>query len=160
MELWECNYTKLIGTTTQKIFQADFKVFDSYITVSNPSGDIRAESNITITKDLNLNGATLDMDDRILNVQGWLTNGYINRAILYNGYLTNIISMDNLRITGKVTLDDNNIFNNLLVVEDTLQNNSYGGGTKHYVVQAGNIVNNGVITDMDGDDKLILQMYR
>ena len=155
--IWNCNYTNLIGTSAQKIYQADNRFFDSYITVSNPSGDIRAESNITITKDLNLNGATLDMDDRILNIQGWLTNGHINRAILNNGYLNNITSIDDLRITGKVTLDDNNIFDNLLVVEDTLQNNSYGGGTKHYLVQAANIVNNGVITDMDGDDKLILQ---
>ena len=155
--IWKCNYTNLIGTSAQKIFQADNRFFDSYITFYNPSGDIRAETNITITKDLNLNGATLDMDDRILNIQGWLTNGHINRAILHNGYLNNVTSMDNLRITGKVTLDDNNIFNNLLVVEDTLQNNSYGGGTKHYIVQAGNVVNNGVIKDLDADDKLILQ---
>lgn len=155
--IWECNYTKLIGTGTQKIFHADYKIFDSYFTVSNTSGDIRAQSNISITKDLNLNGATLDMDDRILNVQGWLTNGYINRAILHNGYLTGITSLDNVRITGTVTLDINNIFQNLLTVEDTLQNNSYGGGTYHYVLQAGNVVNNGVIKDIDGDDRLIIQ---
>lgn len=154
---WKCNFTNLTGTSYQRIYQGTGKYFDSYLTFSNPSGDIRALTDITVTKDINLGGCILDMDDHTLNIQGWLSNGFLKRAYLNNGFLSNITSLDSIHIKGKVTLDNGNLFKDLLVVDDTLQNNVYGAGTYHFSLLAENIVNNGVIKDSDSDDRLIIR---
>lgn len=156
---WECNFTTLIGEQPQSIFQGDDKLFDGYLTDLNPSSGILAQSNITITKDFGLNGATLEMDNHTLTLGRWLTNGNINNCVLYNGFLQNINSLNNLTITGKVTVDDNNIFQGSVVVDDTLQSNEHGGGSKVFTLPInGDFTNYGVIKNINSGDRLSLEI--
>ena len=68
--IWECNYVSLIGTETQYIFQNLYKQFDSYFVDLNATSKVQAQSNITITKNFDLNGATLEMEDYLLSING------------------------------------------------------------------------------------------
>jgi hypothetical protein len=125
----------------------------------NPVSKVQASSNISITKDFNLNGTTLEMDGLTLNIDGWLYNGFINNTTLHNGYLQNINSLGNLVIEGLVTAETNNVFQNSVVVNDTLQSKEYGGGSIVYTVKIeGNVRNNGVIKNYSADDQLALQI--
>jgi len=54
-------------------------------------------------------------------MSGWLYNGYINNTILHGGYLQNLTCLDNLTIEGVVNCDTGNIFQNSVIVNDTLQ---------------------------------------
>ena len=156
---WDCNYTTLIGNSTQSIYQADNKQFDTYYTVLNSSDIITALSDITITKDFNLNGSILDMQDNVLAINGWLYNGTITNTKLQNGFLQNINSLNTLRITGKVSVDIGNVFQNTVIVEDTLQSNEYGGGSTVFTLPIlGDITNYGVIKNINNGDMLSLEV--
>ena len=156
---WNCNFVNFTGTETQYVSQASGKQFDCYFTDLNPASKIQALSNITIVKDFNLNGTTLEMDGLTLTIKGWLQNGFIKNATLHNGFIQNLTSLDNLVIEGLVTAETNNIFQNSVVVNDTLQSKEYGGGSIIYTVKVeGNIRNNGVIRNYSADDQLALQI--
>jgi hypothetical protein len=158
-DLWTCNFVNLIGTGTQYITQSAGKQFDSFFADLNPASKVQALSDITITKDFNLNGTTLEMDGHTFTINGWLYNGFINNAKLHDGYLQNIISLDNLTIGGVVTVETNNVFKNSVVVNDTLQSKEYGGGSSVYTVKVdGNIENNGVIRSYSPDDQLAIEI--
>lgn len=157
--VWENNFTNLVGTTNQFISSDSTKIFDCYFTSLKPGGNILATSNLTITKDFNLNGNTLDMQDHKLTISGWLYNGTISNTILHNGFLQNIISINNLIITGTVTVDDGNVVQNTIIIEDTLQSNEYGGGSKYFILPVnGEIINHGVIKNINSGDMLSLEL--
>jgi hypothetical protein len=157
--IWECNYVSLIGTETQYIFQNLYKQFDSYFVDLNATSKVQAQSNITITKDFDLNGATLEMEDYSLSIDGWLHDGIINNTNLHNGFLQNITSIDDLVIEGTVTIDDNNLFQGSVVIDDTLQSNEYGGGSKVFTLPVnGDITNYGVIKNINSGDRLSLEI--
>jgi len=157
--IWECNYVSLIGTETQYIFQNLYKQFDSYFVDLNATSKVQAQSNITITKNFDLNGATLEMEDYLLSINGWLYDGIINNASLRNGYLQNITSTGDLVIEGTVTIDNNNIFQGALVIDDTLQSNEYGAGSTVFSLPVnGDITNYGVIKNINSGDVLSLEI--
>ncbi len=158
--IWECNFTTLIGNGTQTIYQSDGKMFDGYLTYLGSANELNAQSNITITKDFGLNNVTLQMNNHTLNVHRWLTNGKINNCVLYNGYLQNINSLNNLIITGTVTVDNNNVFHGSVILQDTLQSNEYGGGSTVFTLPIiGDITNYGVIKNINDGDMLSLEVY-
>lgn len=157
---WNCNYTTFIGSQTQYVYQSDGKYFDTFLSDINASSTIVAQSDITVTKDINLNGATLDMANHTLQLGGWLINGNLSNSILYNGSLQNITTLNSLTIKGKVTVDDGNIFQNSIVVDDTLQSNDYGGGSKYFLLGImGDLTNNGMIQNINSGDMLSLEIY-
>jgi len=156
---WTCNFVNLLGTATQYILQSPGKLFDSYFADLDASSKVQALSDITINRDFNLNGTTLEMEGATLKINGWLYNGTINKAKLHNGYLQNLISSDNLIIEGVVTVENNNLFKNSVIVTDTLQSQEYGGGSIAYTLKVeGNIRNNGVIKNISPDDQLSLEI--
>jgi len=156
--LWTCNFVNLIGTGTQYITQGVGKQFDSFFTDANAASKVQALSDITITKDFNLNGTTLEMDGHTLAVKGWLHNGFINNTKLHDGYLQNLTSLGNLIVEGLVTVETNNVFKNYVVVNDTLQSKEYGSGSITYILKVdGNIENNGVIRSYSPDDQLAVE---
>jgi hypothetical protein len=156
---WTCNYVNLIGTGTQYISQSSGKKFDSFFTDLNPASKVQALSDITIAKDFNLNGTTVEMDGHTLSIKGWLQNGFITNTKLHDGYLKNLTSINNLVIEGLVTVETNNVFQNSVVVNDTLQSNEYGGGSITYTLKIeGNIENNGVIRSYSPDDQLAVEI--
>lgn len=156
---WTCNFVNLIGNGIQYISQSPGKKFDSNFTDLDPTGKVQALSDITIARDFNLNGTSLEMDGFKLTMGGWLYNGYINNTILKNGFLQNITSQDNLTIEGLVTAESGNKFLKSVVVNDTLQSKDYGGGSIVYTIKVdGNIQNNGVIRNIANDDQLSLEI--
>jgi hypothetical protein len=156
---WTCNFVNLIGTETQYIYQSPGKLFDSYFTDLDASSKVQALSDITIKRDFNLNGTTLEMEGATLKINGWLYNGFINNTKLHNGYLQSITSLDNLVIEGLVTIESNNLFNNSVIVNDTLQSKEYSGGSTTYVLKVdGDIQNNGVIRNISPDDQLTIEI--
>jgi len=158
--IWTCNLVSLTGTATQLIFQSPGKLFDCSFADLNAASKVQALSNITITKDFNLNSATLEMEGATLTIYGWLNNGFINNTILHNGFLHHVTSLDNLTIKGIVTVESNNIFQKSVVVTDTLQSKEYGGGSTVYTLTIdGNIQNNGVIRNISPDDQLALEIW-
>jgi hypothetical protein len=157
--IWECNFTTLIGNTTQTIYQSDSKKFDGYLTYLGSAPELISQSDLTVTKDLGLNNVTLQMNNHKLNVYRWLTNGKINNCVLYNGSLQNINALNNLTITGTVTVDINNVFQGSVIVQDTLQSNEYGGGSTVFTLLInGDITNNGLIKNIYSDDMLSLEV--
>ena len=157
--VWGCNYTTFIGLQSQYIFQANGKYFDSFLNDYDPSSSIIAQSDITVSKDINLNGTMLDMANHVLKINSWLKNGNVSNCILQNGFLQNINSINTLKIRGKVTVDDGNTFQNTIIVEDTLQSNEYGGGSKYFMLSVlGDITNNGVIQNINQDDMLSMEL--
>ncbi len=158
--IWKCNYTTLIGAQPQYVLQTEDKYFDSFLSDENSSSSVIAQSNITVTKDINLNGAVLDMANHTLYLNGWLKNGNLANCILHNGFLQNINSLNSLIITGKVTVDNGNSFQNTVIIEDTLQSNEYGGGSTYFTLPIlGDITNNGVIQNINSGDMLSLEIY-
>jgi len=157
--LWTCNSVNLSGKTTQYIYQSPGKQFDCSFADLNASSKAQALSNITIIKDFNLNGSTLEMEGATLTINGWLYNGFINNTILHNGFLQNITSRDNLIIEGLVTVETGNVVQKSVVVNDTLQSKEYGGGSIVYTLKIeGNIQNNGIIKNNSPDDQLSLEI--
>ena len=157
--IWECNFTTLIGNATQTIYQSAGKMFDGYLTYLGSATELIAQSDITVTKDLGLNNVTLQMNNYKLNVHRWLTNGKINNCVLYNGSLQNINSLNNLAITGTVTVDNGNVFQGSVIVQDTLQSNEYGGGSTVFpLLIDGDITNNGLIKNINSGDMLSLEV--
>ena len=68
--------------------------------------------------------------------------------------------MNSLIITGKVTVDNGNSFQNTVIIEDTLQSNEYGGGSTYFTLPIlGDITNNGVIQNINSGDMLSLEIY-
>lgn len=158
--VWTCNFVNLIGTDTQFISQNPGKQFDSYFSDLNANSKVQALSDITITKDFNLNGATLEMEGHTLTINGWLHNGFTNNTKLHNGYLQNLTSLDNLIIEGLVTVESNNVFQNSVIIKDTLQSKEYGGGSTIYTLLIdGDITNHGVIQNINSGDMLSLEIY-
>ena len=157
--IWECNFTTLIGNATQTIYQSAGKMFDGYLTYLGSATELIAQSDITVTKDLGLNNVTLQMNNYKLNVHRWLTNGKINNCVLYNGRLQNINSLNNLAITGTVTVDNGNVFQGSVIVQDTLQSNEYGGGSTVFpLLIDSDITNNGLIKNINSGDMLSLEV--
>lgn len=158
--IWGCNYTTFIGSEPQYVYQSNGKYFDCFINDINSASSIIAQSDITVTKDINLNGALLDMDSHTLKLSTNLKNGIISNCTLQNGTLQNINSINTLKIRGKVTINDGNCFQNTVIVEDTLQSAEYRGGSKVFILQIkGDITNNGVIRDNNPGDKLSLEIF-
>jgi hypothetical protein len=157
--IWSCNAVNLSGSSVQNIMQDQGKQFDCQLSDLDAGSKVHALSDITITKDFNLNSSTLEMEGHKLTIGGWLYNGFINNTRLHNGYLQNITSLDNLILEGLVTVETGNIFQKSVVVNDTLQSKEYGGGSINYTLKIdGNIQNNGVIRNISPDDQLSLEI--
>lgn len=154
---WTNNFVSFIGPETQYIEQSEGMFFESNFTDLNASSPVLMNSHITITKDIDLNQSTLEGQGYSLFLTSWLKDGFIHDITLHSGYLQNIQSSGNLFITGNVTADNGNIFNNLVTVTDTLQSNEYGGGSTTFdLIIGGDITNNGVIQNINSGDKLKL----
>jgi hypothetical protein len=157
--VWTCNFVTLIGAEKQYIFQQTDKKFDSYFSDFIGATEIEAQSDITITKDFDLNGATLRMEGHTLAIDGWLKDGFVSNTQLKNGYLQDLTSIDNLTTYGTVTVDENNDFQGTAVINGTLQSNDYGAGSHIYkLLIDGDITNNGTITNINNGDVLSLEV--
>ncbi|MDY0103245.1 MAG: T9SS type A sorting domain-containing protein [Lentimicrobium sp.] len=148
--IWTCNYVNLIGTETQYIEQSPGKQFVSNFYDLDASSDIVANTDITITKDIALNGSTINMQGYMLTLTSWLSGGNIENAKLHGGYLNSVTATGSITIYGTVTIDNGNHFNCPVTVEDTLRSNTYGGGACYFDLMIdGGITNNGVIKNYD-----------
>ena len=146
---WSCNFVTLSGSQTQNISQSPGKSFVSDFFDADSTSAIEAQSDIEILQNFNLNRSLLQMNGHTLSMASRLTNGYITNAKLAGATLQNITSLDSLTITGKVSCEDDVIFQNNIVVEDTLQSEIYGGGVIYYdLLVQGDITNNGVIRNI------------
>lgn len=153
--IWTCSYVSFVGEQLQQIEQSQGVLFNSDFSDLNDAYHVEAMSDIEIQGDYNLNNSLLEMNDHRLKISGWLHNGSVQNIILENGFLQNLTSNDNLTIEGKVSCDNGNIFENIVVVADTLQSNEYGGGSKYFDLYInGEIINNGVIQNYNDGDKL------
>lgn len=148
---WTCNYVNFIGTQTQYIEQSPGTQFVSNFYDLDASSDIVANTDLTITQDITLNGSVLNMQGKMLNLTSWLSGGTIENTKLHNGYLNSATATGLITIYGTVTIDDDNHFNCPVVVEDTLRSNTYGGGAHYFdLVIDGDLTNNGIIRNWDG----------
>jgi hypothetical protein len=156
---WSCSYVSLIGTETQTITQSQGTKFVSNFNDLGASSDVVAESNLHISLDFDLNGATLDMQNYKLEMEGWLYDGFIHNGTLRGGYLQNLTSTGYLITEGLVTCDVGNVFQSELIVNDSLQSNIYGGGSIHFdLFVDGDVTNNGLIRNVLPDDMLRLNI--
>ncbi|KAF5057472.1 hypothetical protein DSECCO2_356450 [anaerobic digester metagenome] len=152
---WTCGFVTFIGNNDQYI---EGNPFESNFTDLDPQSKICLNSDIQCLGNFELKGATLDGFGHALYLTGWLYDGYIHNIGLDRAILRTIESIDNLTITGKVTVDDNNLFRNKVTVNDTLQANTFGGGTKYFDLQIdGDITNYGWVLN-DIDDRLRLKI--
>ncbi len=156
--IWENSITNFTGSKTQYIAQTEDMYFQRSFADLDSSSSVAANTDITILGDYSLNRSHLIMNDHQLNLSGWLYNGLLENAVLNNGHLQNITSLNTLEIKGKVVVDNGNNFEGSITITDTLQNNVYGGGSYNYNLQVnGDIVNNGIIKDDNPfGDRLIL----
>ena len=155
---WENSITNFTGSTTQYISQENNKYFKRNFADLDSLSNVVANTDVTILGDFNLNRSHFDLNNNQLNISGWLYNGFLENAILNNGFLQDMTTLNSLEVKGKVVVDNGNILEGDITVTDTLQNNVYGGGSYNYNLQVnGNVINNGIIKDDNpSDDRLIL----
>ncbi len=147
---WTNNYVNFIGTEPQYIEQSPDTKFVSNFYDLNAASAIVANSDITITQDVDLNGSLLDMQNQTLTMSTWLVDGTIKNTDLHGGYIQSVTAIENLTIHGTVTVDDFNAFQCPVIVTDTLRSNTYGGGSKYFDLTIdGAITNNGHILNYD-----------
>jgi len=141
------NYTTIFtGDGNQTIDQASGTNYGCDFESQKSQGDLVAINNLNILGNFNLNSSKLMMGGHSLFAQNWIYNGILDNSTLHGGILQSLTCTGNLIVDGKVTLDDNNIMNCNLTVNDTLQCNTYGGGSKFYDVTIdGSVSNFGVI---------------
>lgn len=154
---WTNNYVTFTGTSGQHIEQDEGLFFETNFTDLHSSSPVILNSDVTITKNIDLNQATIEGQGHTLMLQNWLCDGFIHDITLSGGLLQNIQSSGNLFISGKVTIENGNTFNNMVTVNDTLQSIEYGGGSTTFdLVIGGDITNNGVIQNINSGDMLKL----
>jgi len=100
---WTCNYVNFVGEGHQYISQSPGTFFESNFYDLNAEGNTFATTDITITKDVDLNGAILDMQGHNLTMTTWLKDGYLNNAQLTGGYLSSLTATTGLSVFGKVS---------------------------------------------------------
>jgi hypothetical protein len=154
---WTCNYVNLTGTEPQHISQSPGTKFVSNFYDLDISGEIIADTDLEITKDIFLNGSRFDMQGHILTLSSWMYNGFLKNAILRGGYLQSVTATESLLIRGLVIIDQYNAFDCPVFVEDTLRSNYYGGGACLFDLPiSGNLINHGVIENYDSNRMLRL----
>jgi hypothetical protein len=98
------------------------------------------------------------MEGHKLFMGGWLHNGSLDKAELHGGFLQNLDCTNDITMYKTITVDDNVLFRGMVVVNDTLIPNLYGGGAKIYDLDIeGNLINHGII--MDNYFGEMLQIY-
>ncbi|MBN2174376.1 MAG: hypothetical protein JW731_09600 [Bacteroidales bacterium] len=143
---WSCNHVSFTGSENQYIEQTTGKYFESNFYDLDAASEIIANSNITVTQEIQMNGSVLDMQEHTLNLTSWIKNGVLKNANLHGGYLLSVNAADFLNLFGMVTVDDYNVFQCPVIVYDTLRCNTYGGGSYYYELQIdGSLTNNGCI---------------
>jgi hypothetical protein len=156
---WTCNFVNFIGTETQFLEQGPGKQFESNFYDLDASSAIVANSDISNTQNIDLNGSLLEMQGYRLTMAAWLTDGSVNNAVINGGYLQSLTVMEMLTLQGTVVVDNFVVFDCPVHVAGTLKSNAYGGGDYDYdLVVVNNIINNGVITNYDSGDRLRLHV--
>ncbi len=144
--VWANYATIFTGDLNQTMDQASGTNYACDFESQKGLGDLIALNDIAISGDMNLNSSKLRMNGHVLNLRGWIYNGFLDDVIMHGGYMQNLSVSGNLVINGTVSLDDNVYLVCNVKVNDTLQCNTYGGGTKFYDVYVeGSLSNYGVI---------------
>ncbi len=152
---WIHDETILNGSEDQVLQQGANNFFSGNFGNQDSTNNLIAATDLTFTGDLNLGRTTLEMQDHTLDMSGWLFNGNINNTVLRGGYLQNLTSLDNLTLEGKVTSDEGNLFLNTVRINDTLQSNDYGQGSKVFELNIdGDLTNYGTIMNINAGDML------
>lgn len=155
---WSCYYLKFTATDNQSLTQAENCVFQSRFYVLNPANTLLALSPITNTQTIALQGATLDMQGFELKLHNEISGGQLKNAVLHGGYIHNITAIENLVIKDKVSVREGNEIHCPLTITDTLQCDTYGGGTwDYYMIILNSVTNNGVIQSF-GSGRLNLKI--
>lgn len=144
---WAPNQTTFSGTSDQIIKQSAGKSFQGYFLTTDSLGQIVLGSDVTFS------GNKWDMTKSKIQTNGFnlttlnyqLTNGTIvsnNNLTLRNTGIAAMTLNGNYQIGGRVGVQGDNIFNGIVTVLDTL-NNQYGFSPSLTV--NGKIINNGTI---------------
>lgn len=156
---WTCMHVNFIGDQDQYISQSEGAFFESNFYDLEPQSKIIAQTDITITQNIGLNSSTLDMQQNMLALTGWLMDGTLENGMLHGGFLNNVTAVTAIHIYGVVTVDNDNVFDCQVDIQDTLRSNEYGGGSTWFdLVVNGNFNNYGVIKDYNSGDKLRLYL--
>ncbi len=156
---WTCMHVNFVGSQEQQVSQGAGCCFRSHFYDLDPQSDIIAQSDISVGQNIYLDGAVLNMQGYVLELAGWLTDGTLKNAALKNGFLNSVTAVDGLQILGEVSADDNNVFDCNIEVIDTLQCNTYGGGSRFFDLTVnGNITNQGMIRNVNTGDRLRLHL--
>jgi hypothetical protein len=154
---WASYTTYLEGDADQHISQSNEQAFGGDFEIQKVNGNAIADSDLRFLGNVNLNGSTLKMEGYTIYMNHFLYNGILDQAVLHGGLLQSINATSKLDIKGTVKLDDYDTINCPLTVYDTLQSNTYGGGSKYYDVTINNSVTNfGVIQSWGSG---ILRLY-
>ncbi len=156
---WTCNYVNFIGTETQYIEQSPEKQFESNFYDLDGSSAIVANSDISNTQSIDLNGSLLEMQGYRLTLAAWLMDGSVNNAVINGGFLQSLTITEMLTLQGTVVVDNFVVFDCPVHVVGTLKSNSYGGGDYDYdLAILSNIINNGIITNHTSGNRLRLHV--
>jgi hypothetical protein len=156
---WTCNYVNFIGTETQYIEQSPGTQFESNFYDLDAYSAIVANSDISNTQSIDLNGSLLEMQGYRLTMAAWLLDGSVNNAVINGGFLQSLTITEMLTLQGTVVVDDFVIFDCPVFVEGTLKCNSYGGGDYDFdLAIPNNITNNGIITNHTSGNRLRLHV--
>lgn len=155
--IWEPAETILNGTEHQTITSSEGETFGGKFIDSESMSMILAGSDLAFTGNFDLNGSSLMMGNKRLKMRGTLSNGTLDEAKLEGGCLNNVSSTTQLTLEGAVIIDDSNTIHCPLIINDTMQSNTYGWGAKYYDLPVyGNVRNFGVIRDFGSG---MLRMY-
>ncbi len=146
--MWEPAETILNGTGHQTITLLEGKTFGGEFIDSEIMSTNFAGSDLAFTGNFNLNGNSLVMGNKELKMDGTLWNGTLDEAKLKGGCLNNVSSTTQLTLEGTVSIDDLNTILCPVIINDTMQSNTFGGGSKYFDLPIyGNVTNFGLIRD-------------
>jgi hypothetical protein len=154
---WLHSATVLNGSAEQVLEQTETTSFGGDFSSSDAMSNITGNSDLTFTGSFDLNGSTFVMNSNLLTVMGTFSDGNIDNAHLAGGIISSISSLGNLTIEGTVSCDDGNTFSGVTTVTGILQSIEYGGGAGTFEVEVnGDLINNGIIRNINSGDRLIL----
>jgi hypothetical protein len=145
--IWRPQQTKLAGNTDQHLKQAAGKSFQGYFLTTDTLGQIYLDSPVTFSDN------TWDMSKSKIRTNGFnmttvnyrMNNGTIisnDQLNLDNSMIGDMLFFGNYRISKKLKVLSGNVFNGIVTILDTLQNEPY---YTSFLTVNGKLINNGTI---------------
>ncbi len=158
--IWAPYQTTFKAVTDQQISQASGKKFEGYFTKSDSLGQVVLGSDVVFDNNtFDLAKSTLNTNEHLLQSNNYsFSNGKIwcNDTVFFNDTkLSGITAKGNFVLKGKVRIQNNNTFEGIVTLADSLFNDTYYNSTLKI---SGNLINEGYLINNPSGYRLSLSI--